>query len=84
MQNMWLILRMIQVKENQFNNVEEWNKIFILAEDLSITTAILTSIGIHDPSYDDCYIIREVCKTVSLRAAKLAAAGKKKDIWLYF
>ncbi|CAF0957955.1 unnamed protein product [Adineta steineri] len=44
-------------------------------EDLSITTTILTSIGIHDPSYDDCYIIREVCKTVSLRAAKLAAAA---------
>ncbi|CAF0794977.1 unnamed protein product [Rotaria sordida] len=44
-------------------------------EDLSITAAILTSIGIHEPSYDDCYIIREVCKTVSLRAAKLAAAA---------
>jgi hypothetical protein len=48
-----------------------------LAEDLSITAAILTSIGIHEPTYDDSYIIREVCKTVSLRAAKLAAAGKK-------
>ncbi|CAF3441024.1 unnamed protein product [Rotaria socialis] len=43
-------------------------------EDLSVTASILTSIGIYDPSYDDCYIIREVCKTVSLRAAKLAAA----------
>ncbi|CAF2636265.1 unnamed protein product [Rotaria sp. Silwood2] len=42
---------------------------------LSITATILTSIGIHEPSYDDCYIIREVCKTVSLRAAKLAAAA---------
>ena len=46
-----------------------------IAEDLSLTAAILTSIGIHQPSYDDCYIIREVCKTISLRAAKLAAAG---------
>ncbi|CAF2501288.1 unnamed protein product [Rotaria sp. Silwood2] len=44
-------------------------------EDLSITSSILTSIGIQEPSYDDCYIIREVCKTVSLRAAKLAAAA---------
>lgn len=44
-------------------------------DDLSITATILTSIGIHQPSYDDCYIIREVCKTVSLRAAKLAAAA---------
>jgi hypothetical protein len=50
----------------------------IIAEDLSITASILTSIGIHDPSYDDCYIIREVCKTVSLRAAKLAAAGMSR------
>ena len=48
---------------------------FLVAEDLSMTAAILTSIGIHQPSYDDCYIIREVCKTISLRAAKLAAAG---------
>ena len=53
--------------------------LFTLAEDLSITATILTSIGIHEPSYNDCYIIREVCKTVSLRAAKLAAAGKRKD-----
>lgn len=52
---------------------------FVLADDLSITASILTSIGIHDPSYDDCYIIREVCRTVSLRAAKLAAAGKRKE-----
>ncbi|CAF0807121.1 unnamed protein product [Adineta ricciae] len=44
-------------------------------EDLSVTSSILTSIGIHDPSYDDCYLIREVCRTVSLRAAKLAAAA---------
>ncbi|CAF1143252.1 unnamed protein product [Adineta ricciae] len=44
-------------------------------DDLSTTATILTSIGIHDPSYDDCFIIREVCKTVSLRAAKLAAAA---------
>jgi hexokinase len=42
---------------------------------LSVTRNILISIGIHEPSYDDCYIIREVCKTVSLRAANLAAAG---------
>ena len=49
------------------------------AEDLSVTTAILTSIGIHQPTYDDCFIIREVCKTVSLRASKLAAAGKQRD-----
>ncbi len=69
---------MIQVKKNEFNNVEEINKLFILAEDLSITTTILTSIGINEPSYDDCYIIREVCKTVSLRAAKLSAAGKNR------
>lgn len=46
-----------------------------LAEDLSVTASILTSIGINEPSFDDCYIIREVCKTVSLRASKLAAAG---------
>ncbi|CAF3596132.1 unnamed protein product [Adineta steineri] len=44
-------------------------------EDLSVTSSILTSIGIHNPTYDDCYIIREVCKTVSLRAAKLTAAA---------
>ena len=65
---------MIQVKKTK---LFELNKLFILAEDLSVTTTILTSIGIHEPTYDDCYIIREVCKTVSLRAAKLAAAGKK-------
>ncbi len=70
---MSLILRMIQVKREGIEKDE--NERFILADDLSITTAILTSIGIHGPSYDDCYIIREVCKTVSLRAAKLAAAG---------
>jgi hypothetical protein len=64
---------MIQVKREGIEKDE--NERFILADDLSITTAILTSIGIHGPSYDDCYIIREVCKTVSLRAAKLAAAG---------
>ena len=51
---------------------------FHLAEDLSVTASILTSIGIHEPSFDDCYIIREVCKTVSLRASKLAAAGNEK------
>ena len=56
--------------------------LILLAEDLSITASILTSIGVHEPSYDDCYIIREVCKTVSLRAAKLAAAGKNKTLTL--
>ncbi len=70
---------MIRVKEKKLNDVEHQNELFILADDLSITTAILTSIGIHGPSYDDCYIIREVCRTVSLRAAKLAAAGK--NLW---
>lgn len=47
-----------------------------------MTATILTSIGIREPSYDDCYIIREVCKTVSLRAAKLAAAGNKPIVRL--
>ena len=75
MRNMWLISKMIQVKERKLRMEEK--KLFILADDLSITTSILTSIGIHHPTYDDCYIIREVCKTVSLRAAKLAAAGKQ-------
>jgi hexokinase len=78
MQNMWPILKMIQVKERELK--ENKSNDFILAEDLSITTAILTSIGINEPSYDDCYTIREVCKTVSLRAAKLAAAGNKLSL----
>ncbi len=77
MRSMLLISRMIRVKEKIFSDVEKFNEIFILAEDLSVTNTILTSIGINEPSYDDCYIIREVCKTVSLRAAKLAAAGKR-------
>lgn len=64
-------------------NYENRN-LFFLAEDLSLTAGILTSIGIHEPSYDDCYIIREVCKTVSLRAAKLAAAGKRNNILLNY
>jgi len=58
-------------------------KTSIIAEDLSITSSILTSIGIHEPSYDDCYIIKEVCKTVSIRAAKLAAAGKRNNSLKY-
>jgi hypothetical protein len=77
MQNMFLILNVIQV--NRKTNYLMIVNHFILAEDLSITASILTSIGIHEPTYDDCYIIREVCKTVSLRAAKLAAAGKRND-----
>ncbi len=83
MRNMLLISRMIRVKEKKFSDVEKLNEIFISAEDLSVTNTILTSIGINEPSYDDCYIIREVCKTVSLRAAKLAAAGKRNH-WLYY
>jgi hexokinase len=81
---MLLILKMIQVKEKELNNLLEFNKLCCLAEDLSVTKTILISIGIHEPSYDDCYIIREVCKTVSLRAAKLAAAGKKKQLIVLF
>jgi hypothetical protein len=76
MQNMFLISNLIQVN-NQLESIKCTKKTYfhIVAEDLSITASILTSIGINEPSYDDCYIIREVCKTVSLRAAKLAAAG---------
>ena len=66
---------MIQVIDEGWNTMKIRMENSLLAEDLSVTANILTSIGIHEPSYDDCYIIREVCKTVSLRAAKLAAAG---------
>ncbi|CAF1302259.1 unnamed protein product, partial [Didymodactylos carnosus] len=45
------------------------------SEGLSLTSSILTGIGIHEPSFDDCKIIQEVCKTVSQRASSLAAAA---------
>lgn len=74
-QNMWQTQNRITVTNIQVESrIRTYSS--SVAEDLSVTSSILTSIGIHDPSYDDCYLIREVCRTVSLRAAKLAAAGK--------
>lgn len=78
MRNMLPTSNMIQVtyqSDFTLNTIVDFFVFYCIAEDLSITASILTSIGIHEPSYDDCYIIREVCKTVSLRAANLAAAG---------
>ena len=45
----------------------------------SNTRRVLQDIGIRNPTYDDCAIIQHICKTVSKRASKLAAAGKSND-----
>ncbi|CAF1066679.1 unnamed protein product [Rotaria sordida] len=41
----------------------------------SNTRRVLEDIGIRNPTYDDCAIVRHICRQVSKRAAKLAAAG---------
>ena len=40
------------------------------------TRRVLEDIGIRNPTYDDCAIVQHICKTVSKRASKLAAAGR--------
>lgn len=39
------------------------------------TTLVLEQLGIDKPTYDDCSIVKYVCKLVSRRAAQLAACG---------
>jgi len=41
----------------------------------SNTRRVLEDIGIKHPTFDDCAIVQHICKTVSRRAARLAAAG---------
>lgn len=41
----------------------------------SRTTSVLEQMGIDRPTYDDCAIVKYVCKLVSRRAAQLAACG---------
>lgn len=53
----------------------------------SNTRRVLQDVGIKNPSFDDCAIVQHICKTVSKRAARLAAAGKfilvKENICYY-
>ena len=39
------------------------------------TTLVLEQLGIDKPTFDDCSIVKYVCKLVSRRAAQLAACG---------
>ncbi|CAF2538622.1 unnamed protein product [Rotaria sp. Silwood2] len=41
----------------------------------SNTRRVLENIGIQNPTYDDCAIVQYICRQVSKRAARLAAAG---------
>ncbi|CAF4449780.1 unnamed protein product, partial [Rotaria sp. Silwood2] len=41
----------------------------------SNTHLVLENIGIQNATYDDCAIVQYVCRQVSKRAARLAAAG---------
>lgn len=41
----------------------------------SRTTSVLEQMGIDKPTYDDCALVKYVCKLVSRRAAQLAACG---------
>ncbi|CAF1317080.1 unnamed protein product [Rotaria sp. Silwood1] len=41
----------------------------------SNTRRVLENIGIENPTYDDCAIVQYICRQVSKRAARLAAAG---------
>ncbi|CAF2048365.1 unnamed protein product [Rotaria magnacalcarata] len=41
----------------------------------SNTRRVLEDIGIQNPTFDDCAIVQHICRQVSKRAAKLAAAG---------
>lgn len=40
------------------------------------TRRVLEDIGVRNPTFDDCAIVQQICKTVSKRAARLAGAGK--------
>lgn len=39
------------------------------------TTLVLEQMGIDRPTYDDCAVVKYICKLVSRRAAQLAACG---------
>lgn len=39
------------------------------------TTLVLEQMGIDQPTYDDCAVVKYICKLVSRRAAQLAACG---------
>lgn len=39
------------------------------------TTSVLEQMGIDKPTYDDCAVVKYICKLVSRRAAQLAACG---------
>lgn len=41
----------------------------------SRTTSVLEQMGIDKPTYDDCAVVKYICKLVSRRAAQLAACG---------
>ncbi|CAF1104645.1 unnamed protein product [Rotaria sordida] len=41
----------------------------------SNTRRVLENIGIQNPTYNDCAIVQYICRQVSKRAARLAAAG---------
>ncbi|CAF1050517.1 unnamed protein product [Rotaria sordida] len=41
----------------------------------SNTCRVLENLGIENPTYSDCAILRYICRQVSQRAARLAAAG---------
>ena len=41
----------------------------------SNTRRVLEDIGIRNPTFDDCAIVQHICRQVSKRAARLAAAG---------
>lgn len=41
----------------------------------SRTTSVLEQMGIDRPTYDDCAVVKYICKLVSRRAAQLAACG---------
>lgn len=44
------------------------------------TRRVLEDIGIRNPTFDDCAIVQHICKNVSKRAARLAGAGKRRDL----
>lgn len=50
----------------------------------SNTRKVLHELGIRNATYDDCAIVQHICKIVSRRAAHLAAAGRKTNIFREF
>ena len=51
--------------------------LMILGIKFANTRRVLEDIGIHNPTYDDCAIVQHICRQVSKRAARLAAAGNR-------